>query len=293
MAVIQGLPQIRQVDVGQAMRTGQNIQYNRLRNEAAGMEMEEKRNMLENRRRAAEIRSTYERMPEQIQQLEEAGLFQEADQLRSQYISQQIKGVEVLETMRRGINADNYKQVRADLLQSGAVTPEMMPVEYSDEWFREQRDRQKNALSKMTRQWLEGGAVLQQDIITNSYGDILWQGTPFESGTDRPAGGDGREYGPSDANAIRSQISQLFSDFRHPVTGQPIVLDETKTRQVAALQEEAERIYRLNMNDPNMTYGRAVNQAARSMGINVANLQDSSVADPLGLLGDQSANGPE
>ena len=54
----------RKFDYGNAVQTGQQIKYNRMRNQALGIDMQEREDLVRKRAEAQEIRSTIQRMPE-------------------------------------------------------------------------------------------------------------------------------------------------------------------------------------------------------------------------------------
>ncbi|MGI9251034.1 MAG: hypothetical protein ACR2PR_07525 [Pseudohongiellaceae bacterium] len=280
----------QQFDYGKAVQDGQNIQYNQLRNQALGDEQEQRRNMLKNRQKAQQIRELYNSMPDQISALESEGLFDQADELRNDYIKFRKNETTLLEGMRPNINAGNYKSLRQDLIQAGAVTPDMMPTEYSDEWFRKQIDEKKGALSKFTIDSFRNGANMSRDLVQQD-GSINWElsGEWYENPSKNKKPGDGKggsggsfSFKAADTNAIRNQATQLFGGFYDPATGKISGLDPDKVNKVAALQAEAEKIYQENQGA--VTHGVAIARAARKLKINVQNVRDSAATDPAGIL---------
>ena len=278
----------QQVDYGRAVTSGQQIQHNRLRNQALGDEQEQNRNMLANRKKAQEIRQMHNQMPDQIAALEEANMFEQADQVRDQYIKTRKTEVDLLTAMRPNIDATNYKSLRQDLIQAGAVTPDMMPVEYSDAWFRKQIKEKRGALSKFTVDSFENGAIMSQDFVTQD-GQIRWDltGNPYDrdAGEDGKGGkgGSGKDFvmKAADASQIGKQIERMFGGFYDPATGKLQGLDPEVAPRVQAIQEEAEQIY--NENQGAIPHGVAVTRAARKLGINIKNYRDAAATDPLSL----------
>lgn len=280
----------QQLDVGRAVSTGQRIQYNRLQNQALQDDATERADMLKNRQKAQEIRTMYDNMPEQISALESEGMFDQADQLRESYIGVRKTEIDLLEGARDYINADNYKDFRQDLLTAGAVTPEMMPVEYSDKWFRKQSSERKRTLQKFTVESYENGAVMTQDYITEN-GEIRWDMTggavPLAEkekakGKDGAKGkGKGFTFKAADTNAIGKQVERIFGGFYDPQTGRLKGLDPTEAARVQSVQEEAERIY--SENAGYLPHSVAVARAARKLRINIQDYRSSEATNPLNL----------
>lgn len=274
--------QFQVMDYGAAVKSGQDIQYNRLRNEALGMEVQEAEDMLRNRTKANEIRKQFNDMPDQIEELEAAGLFDEADKLRDSYITSRKAEADMIEAIRPGITADNYDEVRGKLIRTGAITPELWPVEYSDDWFRDQQKDRAGNLTKLTRKWAEQGSIMSQDLVQQD-GSIMWEGVPYENPDDMPKDGKGSafKFTASDSNAIGKQSERLYGGFYDPQTGQISGLDRDKAQKVANVQAYAETLYQRA--EGGITHAVALAQAARKFGISVQDAEDKSTYDPLNL----------
>lgn len=270
----------QQLDYGAAVQSGQQIKYNRLRNEALGREEKKQQDMLKNRQRAAEIRSSIDGMPAQIDALENDGLFEQADKLRDTYIKTRKAEVEITEQMREGVSADNYDQVRQGMLEEGTIVPGLWPETYSDDWFRKKADTAKSALKKFTRTQFDKGAVMSQDIVSKG-GDIIWEGEPYPTDRDGGGDGDGFEFKASDTNAIARQVERAYNVTYDPVTKAFTGLDKEKTQKLMALQEEAERIYAEG--GGKTSHGVAMAQAGRKLRFNIPDVRDRMVNDPAGI----------
>ena len=279
----------QQFDYGRAVQTGQNIKFNRMQNQAFADEQTERADMLKNRQKAQEIRSTYDKMPEQIAALEAENMFAEADQLRDAYIATRKNEVDMLEGMRSYIDASNYKDFRQDLLMAGAVTPEMMPVEYSDDWFRKQAEDKKRTLQNFTVQSFENGAIMNQDFVTEN-GQIRWDltGNKYSQAeldkskaSAKSTAGSAFQFKPADTNAIGKQVERLFGGFYDPQTGRLSGLDPTEAQRVQSIQEEAERQYVEGQGQ--ITHAVSVARAARKLGINIQDYRDTMATNPLNL----------
>ena len=281
--------QFQVMDYGAAVKSGQDIQYNRLRNEALGMEVQEAEDMLRNRTKANEIRKQFNDMPDQIEELEAAGLFDEADKLRDSYITSRKAEADMIEAIRPGITADNYDEVRGKLIRTGAITRELWPVEYSDKWFRDQVKDARGNLTKFTRRWAEQGAIMSQDLVQQD-GSIMWEGVPYENPDDMPKDGKGSgfKFTASDSNAIGKQSERLYGGFYDPTTGRISGLDRDKAQKVAQVQAEAERLY--SQAEGSITHAIALAQAARKFSIKIEDAEDSSTYDPLNLGTKPGAN---
>jgi hypothetical protein len=278
-------PRFRTMDYGNIMANAEATKRMRLGNEILGMDNQEQQNIIANRERANQIRAQVDGMPAQIEQLEAAGLMQEADELRNSYITTRMNSVQMLEAMRDAITEENYKQVRQDLIQAGAIDGSMWPTEYSDRWFREQVERQRSDLTRLTRQWGDAGRVMAQDLVTRD-GEILWEGEPYETTESfraRTRAGDEDPWAieAADTNSIRSAAADLFDGFYNPVSGRYEGLDDPERSQIASIAEEASRIYASGQGQ--IPHSRAVAEAARKLGIEIPSLENP--ADPLGIFG--------
>jgi hypothetical protein len=272
--------QFQIMDFGRAASVGLNIAGQRQRNEALGMEIEEQKDMLRNRARAQEIRQQFEGVPAQLDEMESEGMFDQADELRDSWMRQAHAEVGIMEAVREGVNEDNYDAVRQGLLAEGTITKDLWPDEYSDDWFRKQVDGKKSTMTKLTRRWAEEGIIMTQDFVQRD-GNIIWEGEPFED-PDEQAEGTGSKFSfkASDSNALARQAERLFGTF-DPQTGRYALLDKTQSAKVAAIQEEAERLYKENRGE--LTHGQAMAQAARKAGITVQSLEQSQNTNPLNL----------
>ena len=273
------------LDYGNAVLKGQQIRYNRMRNQALGAEQEAAEERRRKQAQAAEIRQQLETMPEAIDELERQGLYDQADELRNNYLKQVKGGVEVARMLAAGLNEDNYGQVRHDMIQAGAITGDLWPEEYSEDWWAKQVADKKRTLTQHTVRWEKGGATVAQDLLASD-GDIFWRGTPYESASDRNAreGRTGAQFTfkASDSNAIGSQATRLFGGVYNPSTGQFSGLDPTKTRQVQAVQSAAEELYAAGQG--RLTHAQAVREAARRLRITIEDPNDTLATDPAGIL---------
>lgn len=278
------------MDLSRTIQGAQQIHYNHLRNEALADQQIERKDMLKNRAKANEIRAMYDNMPDQIAALEGEGMFEQADELRDNYIRTRKSEIELITNLRNGIDESNYKAFRQDMIQSGAVSPSMLPTEYSDSWFRDQAEEKRSSLQKFTIESWENGALMARDIVTESgqlREDLSGEWYDVEARNKAKGKGKGSGSGAgfsvksADVNAIGKQIERLYGGFFDPVTNQPKGLNPEEAREVQALQEEAERIYQEN--EGGVTHGVAVARAARRMGIVLTNIRDNAATNPLNL----------
>lgn len=277
---------INQVNYGNAIAAGQQIKYNRMRNQAMSMELQNKEDQIRRRQQAQQIRAQMATMPAAIDEMENQGLFDEADKLRTHYIGQMKRGVEVARDLAEGLNENNYQQVRHDMIQSGAITGDMWPTEYLSDWFANKVAKQKKDLEQLTIRWQDkNGATVSQDLLASD-GDIFWKGSPFESAADRKAR-EGKDsgafkYKASDDNAIGSQATRLFGGFYDPSTGNISGLSPDKAKKVQAIHAAATELYAGAQG--RITHAQAVREAARRMRITIEDPNDTLATDPAGIL---------
>ncbi len=278
-------------DYGSSVQSGQMIQTNRLRNQALADDQQQRQDMLRNRKKAQEVRELYDTMPDQIAALERESLFEQADGLRDKYIKTRKTEVDLLTTLRDSIDETNYKQFRSELLTTGAVSPDMMPVEYSDDWFRKQKDEKLGQLNHFTQTSFENGAIMSQDLVTQD-GKVRWDLTgnwydKADSQASKTGGGSGKqfEFKPADTNAIAKQAAELYGGFWDPVTQRISGLDPDLAQKVQTIREQASRIFAKERTDGNSGFAHsiAVSRAARLSGIPIQDLENAAATDPLGL----------
>ena len=268
-------------NIGEAVQSGQQIQYNRLKNEAIGMDVQEAKDMLANRKKAAEIRAHYDGLPAQIEALDKAGMFDQADGLRNDYIKTRLTEVSVIEGMRPGISGKNYQQIRQDFLQAGAIEPNMWPVEYSDEWFRKESKDKKGALTTQTRKWGQDGAIMSQDFVQGD-GEINWKGTPYADPDDMAEGQAANfTFKASDSNELGEQSERLYGGTWDPISKTIVGLDKEKAAKVAEVHSLSAKIYA--QGEGQIPHPVAFAQAARRLGIRIPDPDDDETSDPLGI----------
>lgn len=282
-------PQINYFDYGKAVAAGQNIARNRMQNQAMGMDIQEQQNVIKKRQEAQQIRQQFDRMPEAINELEKAGHFAEADKLRDNYLKQAKNGIDIAQTLGRSLNKDNYKQMRQDMIQSGAINGDMWPTEYSEDWWPNTVAQKKRDVEVHTRRWSKDGVVMSQDFVTSD-GYVNWEGQPFEASGDRnarkPAGGTGSgkgfTYKAADDNAIGKQATRLFGGLYDPTTGQFSGLDPSKAKKVQAVHASASELYAAGAGA--LTHAQAVREAAKRLRIAIEDPNDRDSTDPAGIL---------
>lgn len=281
-------PQFQTFDYGNAMMKGENIKSARLKNRAMSNELAQSENVIKRREEASRIRQQIESMPAAIDELDSRGYYDEADKLRANYLGQVKNGFNVAQTMAKGLNAENYSQVRQDMIQSGAITGDMWPVEYSKDWWANSLAEKKAKIQTHTRRWAENGRTMTQDFIDRD-GTIFWEGNPYESGTDKnartkaenPDGGKGFEYKAADDNAIGKQATRLFGGVYDPATGQFSGLDPQKAQKAQAVHSAASRLFAAG--ERRITHAQAVAEASRRLGIVIEDPDDRATIDPAGI----------
>ncbi len=289
--------QFRQLNYGDAISAGQNIQMNRLRGKMLGMQMKEQQDMLRNRARANEIRAQIEGMPNEVERLDKLaraleadGLYDEAlkarrtrDQARQTYLQIKKSEMELMKMMREYVNEDNYDMIRQGMIEEGSLTPGMWPERYSDSFFKREIRKQQGKISKITTEWQGADdKVYQQDLLEQD-GNIISALPPREKGAGKGAPKP-YEYKPADANTISRLIERTFNVTYDPITRSFTGLDKDKSNRLVAIGEEAARIYAENRaKNPLYTHDEAVAAAMRKAGAVIEDLRDATANNPLNL----------
>ena len=261
-------------NLGQSLTAGQRYQ-------AGQLGLKENQNIIANRKKANDIRRQYEAMPDQIDQLEQQGLFDEAAKLRNNYIQTKKSAIEMFENVGHMVAPEDYQQFRSDMIQSGSITPDLMPVQYKKNWWRPEAQKQRGNLSTLTRKWGGQGAVMSQDLVTQD-GQVIWTGQPYKDKKSKSGSGSGKPFrmSASDSNSIAKAVGAIFGLW-DPITNQYKILNRDQTKQVASINEEASKIY--NANQGIITHAESVARAARRMNIKIPNLEkDPKSSNPNG-----------
>jgi hypothetical protein len=240
-------PKFETLDYGNVLGNIEAIKGQRLRNQVLGQQAEEQQNSIAAREKAAQIRRQVEGLPAQIEALEQAGHFEQADQVRQSYVSSMTNTAQMLANLRESIDESNYKDFRSGLIQAGAIDGSMMPVEYDEGWFRKKEREARGAISKLTRRRVVNGVEEEQEIFQQD-GQVLEQGPFFETADSRRARTSGAAGGmqAADDNAIRSAVhsSGFFKGTVNPVTNEFALLDDSQTPMYLSLIDAASRLFR-------------------------------------------------
>ena len=105
--------------------------------------------------------------------------------------------------------------------------------------------------------------------------------TPTEKDVKGTSGGKGFEMKASDSNSIRAAAAGLFGGIWDPATGRVSGVSKDMTAKVAAVSEEASRIYKES--GGSKTHDQAAAEAARKLGIDIKDLSKTgkSIQDYL------------
>jgi hypothetical protein len=276
----------RIADIGGALQQKGQIEYGRLRNEALGMEIEEAENMLKNRTRAREIRAQFEQVPDQVRELNAAGLYDQADELAKGHVEMFQAKLNLAQDFTDDLNAENYDMKKQQALNEGIIEPGEWPDKYSAAYFHKFNAKQASALTKLTRRWEEEGVIMSQDLL-QAGGSIAWEGEPYQDPDDAPGGKDRdnwKGWSASDTNTLSRVSERMFGTF-DPVSGEYAILDRTMAHDVASLQTMAEEFYvkGRNRGDTEMTHMKALSLAAKEAGIEIPNPMGRAQNDPYNL----------
>lgn len=277
------MAQFNTLSVAKAASDAESIRSARLQNRYAGLELDERERLTKQREEARKIRQQMEQVPAQIEEMEGRGMFEQADQLRNHWINQKMSSVKMIHSMRPMINQDNYKDFRAGMIQSGAMDPEQLPTEYSENWLREREEAELGDLRTQTRRWGQQGAIMEQDFVSRD-GEIVWEGEAFETGQQGGGGsGSGSDWdgmSASDSNSIRRAAAGLYGGFYDPQSGRITGIDPDQQKKAQAISAEAGRIF--DENEGRIPHDVALRRAAKKMDIDIPDLSQS-YEDPAGL----------
>ena len=301
-----GFQPFRSFDLGKAYTTAQDIEYNRMRNEATGLELEETKNLIERRDQARAIREQYERIPQQVAALQAAGLGKEAQELRDSYVTQMNSSYSMLKNLadmahdlqpgedRQGF----WDQMRKDAIDSGMVPDgSYIPEEYSPGWLSDQAANVKSTFQTHTVRWAaEDGVRWAQDFLTRD-GHVLEEGDPgFRPTTPYrdPVGGRGREpwrMTSGEAGRMQSATRQLLGGRWDPRTQTYVALSRDMEILGNQIDARAEQIMREKGGPDFIGFTEAVRQAARELEVPIPDVPAlDQPTDPDNLFPDGRPN---
>jgi len=276
-------PKFDTLDYGAAVQSGQQITENRIRNQMLGVAQQEQQNIIRNRQKAEDIRRTIDETPDQIRELEKAGLFDQADQLRDSYVQQQELGLKLIKSQRAGINKDNYKVWREQMIKGGTMPYWMLPEEYSEEWFAEKEteaemristisvrsgDQQRDFVVKGGKIIFKGEGYDADDpdkgptkVLTTTFTDpntkvVMMQDFHYVNGEEVPAGpaypasersgGKPWQMTPEQLNGIKKSVAEIFEGKYDSISGEYQLPEarEAERKHISGLVREAEKTYK-------------------------------------------------
>jgi hypothetical protein len=167
---------------------------------------------------------------------------------------------------------------------------EMWPEEFDPTWARDQASATRSALTKLTQKWDEDGVIMSQDFFQR--GGVIDESMtrdPYADPDDEPKTGQGADnwkgWTATDSNTLGKLSERMFGEF-DPATGEWIIMDRTVKQRVQSVQTEAEQIYvrARNAGNTEMTHAKALTQAARKANIEINDLSDEGVNNPLNLV---------
>ena len=311
-------PKFDTLNYGAAVQSGQTITENRIRNQMLGVAQQEQQNVIRNRDKAAQIRRSHEGTPAQIDALEDAGLFDQADKLKDSYLKQQDLLIKIIKGQRDGINKDNYYVWREQIIQSGYADYWMLPEEYSDDWFAKEEtaaqmkfdkysvrsgDRVQDFVTKGGKIVFRGKDYAADDdkkgtqniVLSNTYFDkklnktmvqdiVILNGEEQPSGEPYPAGS-GRGGKPwtmtnPQLNGIKRSIAEVFKGNYDSITGKFQLPDDRQLeeKQIAAIVRHAAELYEAKKGMMNMH--EAAMQAIEKAGLPIP---PADLTDPQGI----------
>lgn len=259
----------------QAAQDAESIKGARLKNSLMGLEVQEETRRQENLAKVDQINQMHADAPARIQALRDAGMHDQANALIESEIKQLQNGVDLAKTMTEGLNADNWKSTRQQLIEVGAIRGEFMPKDYDPSWLRAREREAKVNLQKITRMVERDGEVGMTDELYAD-GKLVEAGPLYDDDKNRGrkgGGGGSRKFTASDSNAIAKAAANLFDGLYDPATGEFKVMDPTKRPMVMAIASDAERLFR----EEGLSHRQAVEEAAKQY-----NIQRPG-ADPVGI----------
>lgn len=120
------VPPIQQFDLGSTLSNVETIKGQRLRNRLASAQIASAERTAETRQRRLEMEKLYDQLPDRIAAFRQAGMHEEAAQAFDTYVQMNQTQADALKLL----TPFNYKKIRSDLIKSGVVDGEEIPVNY-------------------------------------------------------------------------------------------------------------------------------------------------------------------
>lgn len=236
------MPEMKFFNYAGAVQTAEKVKGQRIENQLNVYKLEETKNLIERRKRVAQIMQQHRDGPARIDALEAQGLHEEARELAESWMDLESKRLDIVEQERNAVSAENWEQYRYEKKEAG-LSPTLMPVEYDDNWFRDTKDMNKDDFKRITQIYGTEDGPMAQDITTIE-GEVSY-GAPYDpKDTKAPTGGKGDKYSAADANAMARQIRAYYGSLFNATTGEFNTLDPEVEAKIAGIQATAEKMYR-------------------------------------------------
>lgn len=198
------MPQFGVFNYGNVMAQAEGIKSARLRNEAAGLNLEQMRRRERNRKKIEAMRAQSENAGQIVQQLRADGNFEAADD----FIALQQKQHQATMSMMGSVadqitDQASYEKVRGYMLNEGLIRPEQLPPDYDKSIFKNIR---KQAERKFKEFEFEvgvspEGVTQERQMVLDQFGNVVHQG---------PVRGDVRERELMERRGARRQKGAEF-----------------------------------------------------------------------------------
>ncbi len=293
-------PRLNTFSLAQTLGAVEGIRGARTRNALGGMALEQQRKAAKMQAEIDRIRERSENLPEFIKSLKSAGQFEEANRIAQEELGMMGKTATVIGKLGTLVrDQDTYDIIRAEILQSGVIRPEMMPVEYDKSFFKKAEKQIRGKMSTFERVvGLKGGVRQVQQVTQTPQGDVVAESPVFSSLEDvreRRLSREGRQresrlreekpakkltLPPAVSGEIRRQVADALNTIYDPRTG-AINFKDNETRVLAKqVIEDAEQLID---SGAHQTIGAAVADALRRVNVPIQSTQNPDATNPLGL----------
>ena len=250
------VPQFNVFSAQQAAAGAERVKAARLQNEVAGMQASELRRKEQSLERIRQMRTQFENGGEIVAALRAEGQHDAADQfIRTQQQNQLMK-VKMLSQFGPLVrDEETYETVRSQLVRSGAVEEDFLPVRYDESFYARQMKKEELKLKEFNRKvGVKGGITQEQQVILDQFGREHHRGPvrpsleerklSFQQRKERARQAErdiGGKVPTAVSNAIGRRVATFFGGNFNIETGKFEIAGESNRRKAVRIGALAER----------------------------------------------------